>query len=89
MLKLHFYLIFLGISSLFIGKFTLYLHRICKSFANLVNKIETSKFFRPIIMDKLLLNIVGKLADKTSDNAAILNAGVLFVLGVILNLAWG
>lgn len=40
-------------------------------------------------MDKLLLNIVGKLADKTSDNAAILIAGVLFVLGVILNLAWG
>ena len=74
---------------MYIGNFTLYLHRICKSFANLANKIETSKFFRPIIMDKLLLKIVGKVADKTSDNAAILIAGVLFVLGVILNLAWG
>lgn len=38
-------------------------------------------------MDKLLLNIVGKVADKVGENATILIVGALFALGVILNLA--
>ena len=38
-------------------------------------------------MDKLLLNIVGKVADKVSDNATIVLMGALFALAVILNLA--
>lgn len=38
-------------------------------------------------MDKLLLTIIGKVADKVSDNATIVIVGALFALAVILNLA--
>ena len=38
-------------------------------------------------MDKLLLKIVGKVADHVSDNATIVIMGVLITLAVFLNLA--